>query len=66
MKTTKNVGFNATVIGQRIKEKVKSGEITARAGLDCLIAEAEGNGGAIGVAVFRGSKAAKWLSRRCL
>lgn len=52
------------VIGQSIKEKVKRGEISARDGFTLLITEAQANGGANGVAVFRGSKSAGWLSRR--
>ena len=62
MKTKENVGFS--VIGQSIKEKVKAKEITARAGWECLVAEARANGGENGVAVLRGSKTANWLARK--
>lgn len=55
MKTNKNVGF---------KEQVKSGSISAKQAFETLIKQANKAGGEIGVAVFRQSKAAKWLSRR--
>ena len=62
MKTKENVGFK--VSGLNIKEKVKKGKMTAREGFDFLINHAMETGGANGVAVFRGSKSAQWLSRR--
>ena len=54
MKTNKTVGY---------KEMVKNGEIKPRDAWNALVAEAA-KGGQIGLAVFRQSKAAKWLARR--
>lgn len=44
-------------------EKVKSGKITARQAYDSLVEEASKDG-KTGLAVFKGSYAYKWLSRR--
>lgn len=61
---SKNVGFDASVSGQSIKEKVKSKKITASDGLELLIFEAEKRNGPAGVAVFKTSHTYNWLKRR--
>jgi hypothetical protein len=54
MKTNEIVGY---------KQMVKQGKLTARDAFNALVSEAS-KGGQIGLAVFRSSKAAKWLCRR--
>lgn len=47
-----------------IKQLVKSGKIDAKTGLSRLLAKADLEGGAVGVAVFKGSQTYKWLVNR--